>query len=224
MPRSGLPLIPHRHLTVARDARDRPVTVSLVGGAIERPSGVGTATRGGRVRPPFVVAGSRSRCRRRPVSGRAAEAGFERSVGEVVPDPGRVGSGGDPGRNGVGAQGGRRGKMSRSRCPRRSARRAPLEKLVAVHSPGPGAPVLDRHDPGHQSGHSATDAHHLTQHPPMPSAGLTQAHPLCRLGSRWLGVEDAGSAGRSYQRLQCTTSWKGRRSGLTSGRSGRSAG
>jgi hypothetical protein len=29
-----------------------------------------------------------------------------------------------------------------------------LEKLVAVRSPGPGAPVLDRHDSGHQSGHS----------------------------------------------------------------------
>jgi hypothetical protein len=56
----------------------------------------------------FVVAsGSRSRCRGRPVSGRAAEAGFERSVVEVVPDPGRAGSGGDPGRNDVGAQGGR---------------------------------------------------------------------------------------------------------------------
>ena len=40
----------------------------------------------------------------------------------------------------------------------------------------------------------------------------------------WLGVEEAGSAGRSHQLLQCTTSWKGRRSGLTSGRSGRSAG
>jgi hypothetical protein len=54
--------------------------------------------------------------------------------------------------------------------------------------------------------------------------GVSQAHPLCRLGSGWLGVEEAGSAGRSHQRLQCTTSWKGRRSGLTSGRSGRSAG
>jgi hypothetical protein len=138
MPRSGLPLIPHRHVTVAWDARDRPVTVSLMGGAIERPSGVGTATRGGRVRPPFVVAAvSRSRCRRRPVSGRAAEAGFERSVGEVVPDPGRAGSGGDPGRNEVGAQGGCREKMSRSRCPRRSARRAPFGEAGRGPQPRP---------------------------------------------------------------------------------------
>ena len=47
---------------------------------------------------------------------------------------------------------------------------------------------------------------------------------LCRLGSRWLGANKPGSARRSHQRLQCTTSWKGLRSGLTSGRSGRSAG
>ena len=54
--------------------------------------------------------------------------------------------------------------------------------------------------------------------------GVSQAHPLCRLGSRSLGVKKLAAAGRSHQRLQCTTSWKGRRSGLTSGRSGRSAG
>jgi hypothetical protein len=41
-------------------------------------------------------------------------------------------------------------------------------------------------------------------------------------GAVVVGIEEAGSA--SHQRLQCTTSWKGRRSGLTSGRSGRSTG
>jgi hypothetical protein len=152
MPRSGLPLIPHRHVTVAWDARDRPVTVSLMGGAIERPSGVGTATRGGRVRPPFVVAAvSRSRCRRRPVSGRAAEAGFERSVGEVVRIPAaraavviRVGT-----RSALRAAAARKCRGLVARGDRPGGPR--LEKLVAVPSPGPGAPVLDRHDPGHQS-------------------------------------------------------------------------
>ena len=66
----------------------------------------------------LVATGSGSRCRRRSVSGRAAEAGFERSVGEVVPDPGRAGSGGDPCRNDVGTQGGRRGKNVEVSLPR----------------------------------------------------------------------------------------------------------
>ncbi len=55
--------------------------------------------------------------------------------------------------------GGRRGKMSRSRCPAAIAQTTPLDKPIAVHSPSPGGPILDRHHPSH----SATDAHHLTR-------------------------------------------------------------
>jgi hypothetical protein len=192
-----------------------------MGGAIERPSGVGTATRGGRVRPhirrgvgePFPMQGAPSLGSRGGSRVRAFRC--RGSAGS-----GRAGSGGDLGRNDVDAQGGRRGKKCQGPVARGDRPGRPRWRSRSPSTPRPGAPVPDTHDPGH----SATDAHHLTQHPPMPSAGLTQAHPLCQLGSRWLGVEEASSAGRSHQRLQCTTSWKGRRSGLTTGRSGRSAG
>jgi hypothetical protein len=84
------------------------------------------------------------------------------------------------------------------------------------HCPGPGAPILDRHHPSY----SATDAHHLTRTHTDAIRG-TNAGPIRY--SRWLGVAELAVSGVLTSGSNAQPPGRAE-SGLTSGRSGRSAG